>query len=184
MTVNVFIRKCFISLGSNCSVTCQLNRYNLRNKAYPFDWSEIKMNKLIEIFNNDCKDIDKINIHKFSKYHDNTFIVKNRYMKFAHEVIDKNDIKTFQNSLLNRVNRLYNIKNPVFVRIETFNYHNDAVYTRYWHTMINILDKIYEHYHIILISKINPNIDKIKWYSYDFSSDWKNNHIDWKGIFI
>ena len=35
-----------------------------------------------------------------------------------------------------------------------------------------------------LISKINPNIDKIKWYSYDYSSDWRNNYIDWEGIFI
>ena len=41
-----------ISLGSNCSITYQLNKYNLRNTAYPFDWSEIRMNKLVEIFTN------------------------------------------------------------------------------------------------------------------------------------
>lgn len=184
VTVNLFIRKCFVSLGGNCSITYQLNKHNLRKTAYPFDWSEIKMNSLIDIFTNRFSNIEKVYIHKFSEFHDNTYIVKNDYMKFAHEVINKNDIKTFQNSLCNRVDRLYNIKNPIFIRIETFNFNDITLYADYWNMLINILDNIYDNYKIILISKINPNISKIKWIPYNFSSDWKNDHLDWNKIFI
>lgn len=183
VTVNLFIRKCFVSLGGNCSIPYQLNKYNLRNTAYPFDWSEIKMNNLINIFLNRFDNIEKISIHKFSKVHGNTYIVKNDYMKFAHEVINKNDINKFQTNLRNRVERLYNIKNPIFIRIETSNFNDIKVYSKYWYTLIDILDSIYNNYKIILISKINPNIGKIKWYPYNFSEDWKNNHINWNKIF-
>jgi len=182
VTVNVFIRKCFVSLGGNCSVTYQLNKYNLRNTAYPFDWSEINMNKLIDIFINNFADIEKISIHKFSEFHNNTLIVRNKYMKFAHEIIDKKDISSFKNSLLNRVDRLHNIKNPIFIRIETFNYNDVNTYTNYWKTLIYILNIMYNDYNVILISKINPNIDKIKWIPYSFSSDWRNEHINWINI--
>ena len=182
VTINLFIRKCFVSLGGNCSITYQLNKYNMRNTAYPFDWSEIKMNNLITIFTNRFNDIEKISIHKFSESHDNTYIVKNDYMKFAHEVVNKSHIETFQNSLHTRVNKLYNIKNPIFIRIEIFNFNDIKSYSNYWYTLINILDNIYDNYKIILISKINPNITKIKWYPYSFSNDWKYNHINWNKI--
>ena len=38
-----------ISLGSNCSVTYQLNKLGLRMQAYPFDWVKISLNQLNNI---------------------------------------------------------------------------------------------------------------------------------------
>ena len=37
----------YISLGGNCSITYQLNKYKLRNFLSPFDWSKITINQLI-----------------------------------------------------------------------------------------------------------------------------------------
>ncbi len=36
----------FISLGGNCSVCYQLNKYNIRTVAYPFDWCKISINQV------------------------------------------------------------------------------------------------------------------------------------------
>ena len=43
----------FISLGSNCSVTYQMIKYNIRTYAYPFDWCALTINQLIKILEND-----------------------------------------------------------------------------------------------------------------------------------
>ena len=41
-----------ISLGGNCSITYQLIKLNLRSEAYPFDWTKISINQLINVLEN------------------------------------------------------------------------------------------------------------------------------------
>ena len=66
-----------ISLGGNCSITYQLNKYNLRQEAYPFDWAKVSINQLITVLENGFKDYcQTIKIMKFSSNHDNTLLLK------------------------------------------------------------------------------------------------------------
>lgn len=182
VTVNLLVRKSFISLGGNCSVTYMMKKLKLRNQAFPFDWSEIKISKVVSILENNFTEIDDVTITKFSDNH-NSYLVKNQYMKFAHEVLEKEDIEKFKSSIVRRVDRFKTIKNPIFVRIETFNFNDSKVYSDYWKRIINNLDTRFENYRIILISKIKIDNPKITWYPYTFSSEWENNHLNWKNIF-
>jgi hypothetical protein len=196
VTVNILIRKSFVSFGSNCAVTYQLNKYNLRNKAYPFDWCKIKLPQLIKIYKNDFNNYHLIECNKYSKNH-NSYILKNKYCIFAHELIKNNimeennqieinnQIEMFKIKLLERINRIKNIKNPVFVRIETYNYRSKEIYINYWKQLLLLLDNYYSSYLIILISKFNPKLNNIRWYSHNkFNKNWKNENIDWFNIFV
>lgn len=179
ITVNILVRKSFVSLGSNCSVTHTLKKLKLKTMAFPFDWSEIKLNQVINLLKNKFDMIDNITITKYSDNH-KSYLVKNNYMKFAHEVLDKNSLEDFKSSLLKRVKRFRELKNPTFVRIETFNFKNKTTYVEYWNKLIRILDEMFTNYQIILISKINPENSKITWYPYNFTNDWRNANLDWK----
>ena len=81
---------------------------------------------------------------------------------------------------MKRVKRFRELKNPTFVRIETFNFKNKTTYVEYWNKLIRILDEMFTNYQIILISKINPENSKITWYPYNFTNDWRNANLDWK----
>jgi hypothetical protein len=180
ITVNVFIRKSFVSLGGNCAITYQLNYYNLRNKSYPFDWYQIKLNKLKEVYENNFKNFESIEIQKYSDNH-SSFIVKNSYGKFAHEVLKEVDMDGFKSKLIKRIENFKEIKNPTFIRLETFNYTSCEIYKEYWSSLISLLDNYFDNYQIILISKLNPKLNKIKWFSYqEFNTDWRNNNLNWK----
>jgi len=180
ITVNVFIRKAFVSLGGNCAITYQLNYYNLRNKSFPFDWYQINLNKLKEVCQNNFKNFESIEIQKYSDNH-SSFIVKNSYGKFAHEVLKEIDLNEFKSKIIKRIKNFKQIKNPTFIRLETFNYISCEIYKEYWSNLITILNKYFDNYQIILISKLNPKLNKIKWFSYqEFNTDWKNNNLNWR----
>lgn len=173
ITVSVFIRYCFVPLGGNCAVTHHLKKTGLRNTAYIFDWCEIKMNQVVSAFEKNFEDFSNVRIVKFSENHQNTFIIKNGYGKFAHEVMNEIDIDKFREKLKQRISRTIAVKNPIFVRLETFSY-NQQVYIEYWKKLIKILDELYDEYKIILISQINPRMKKVEWVKLsNFSSDWK-----------
>lgn len=183
LTVNIFVRKSFISLGGNCSVTYQLNKYNLRSKSFPYDWSKIKINKLRESLKYNFLKYDDIDIYKYSKNH-NSWLLKNNYAIFAHEYMIKYSIEEFKEKINKRIKNLKEIKNPIFIRLETYSYKNEKKYKEYWEEIIKELDRIYDKYKIILISKINPKEEKIKWYKYEeFNEEWENNNIEWIKIF-
>lgn len=184
ITVNIFLRKSFITLGGNCSVTYQLNKYNLRNKSYPFDWSKIKINKLKEILENNFKNYEEVKVKKYSDNH-NSWMIMNDYAIFAHEYLEKYDIEEFKKKIKKRKENLEKVINPIFIRIETNSYKNKEVYNKYWQDIIRNLKQRYIKFKVVLISKWNPEIKEIEWKEYKcFSNDWKNNQIDWKNIFI
>jgi hypothetical protein len=182
ISVNIFIRKSFVSLGGNCSITYQLKKYNLRNIAYPFDWSKIKINSLINVFQNNFINFENVKINKYSDNH-NSYLITNNYLTFAHQNINNLDIFKFK--LLNRIQRLKDIKYPTFIRIEIYKFNNYNIYRKYWLNLCSIFDKLYNsNYKIILLSSFNPNIPKIKWYYFNqYNNDWKYNFINWKQIF-
>lgn len=183
ITVNVFIRKCFISLGGNCAVTHNLKRLGMRNKAYPFDWSQNKITQVIETLERNFIDFEKVKIQKYSSNH-NSYLVSNKFVKFAHEVLKDEDLETFQMNIVRRIERMRSVKNPVFVRLETFQFKNEKVYHTYCMKLVECLRMYYTNFKIILVSKINPKLEEIVWYPYEsFSEDWRNEHLNWREIF-
>jgi len=184
ITVNVFLRKSFISLGSNCAVTYNLNKYGLRNKAYPFDWCQIKMPQLIKAIDTNYRNFEKVELMKYSDSH-SSYLLQNEYGRFAHEVLKEEDLERFSLQLQRRIERINYIINPVFVRIETFQYNNVKQYIKYWKQLCYKLNERYHgDYKVILISQINPNLPKVKWIKYEeFSSDWRNPQLIWLNIF-
>ena len=99
-------------------------------------------------------------------------------------MVKKNNILSFTSQLERRIDRLRKITNPIFIRIETYNFKDVNIYRDYCIKLCLIFDKMYDNYQIILISKLNPKLDKIKWYPYtSFDSDWTNDKLDWFNIF-
>lgn len=189
-----------ISLGSNCSITEQLKKYNLRSNAYPFDWCNISINQLIEVLNNDFDNYsESLEIKNISEKHLNvnkepTLILKNKYcIKFAHEICNKEELEAFKEKIQKRISKFKSISGKIiFYRIElkkiNKNYLNKIIDL---HTYLN---KYFNNFEIKVI--INPDFiitteqiqffqDKnIKIIKYDlFSEDWKMNHLDWNNIF-
>ena len=180
-----------ISLGSNCSVTYQLNKYNLRVKSFPFDWSKITIKQLNKVLELKFKDYENVFIKKFSENHDSSYILSNKYnITFAHEIFDKynNSIKEFNQVLLRRINNFVTRQGVVkFVRIELQPI-TDA-YLKELNKLIQLLDTYFENYKIILLVDSDSKIESInkiiikKVVNFDNYTDWKMDYIDWYDIF-
>lgn len=186
ITVSIFLRKKgFVPLGGNCSVSYNLKKAGLRNTAYPFDWCQIKLGQIMNVFNNNFKDYSQVNIKMFSEKHENSYIVTNSYSRFAHEVYLETQLEEFKKKLEIRINRLKNLVNPIFIRNETFAYKDKKTYIKYWKNIIKVLDVQYNmNYKIILISNINPELKNIIWHQYQSKDKgWKKDDLPWNTIF-
>jgi len=185
ITISVFESKHkYVSLGGNCAITYQLNKLGLRKYAYPFDWYEVGILKLVKILQNDFINFDEITIGTYSENHQ-SFIVSNKYGRFAHEVLNTQDISVFTESIQRRIMRFRELVNPVFVRLELKHIKNNDVYTSYWNSIIHVLDTIIDSYHIILISNIRPkcDTDKLKWFKLsEYIKDWTYSNLNWRKI--
>jgi hypothetical protein len=197
-----------ISLGSNCSVTYQLNKYNLRKQSFPFDWAKITIKQLNKVLENKFKDYDNVFIKKFSENHDSSYIVSNKYnITFAHEIFNKYSIKEFNQVLVNRINNfitrkgVYICDRPdadkithrpdaiTFVRIELQPITES--YIAELNKLIILLDIYFDNYKIILLidsecninCEISPKIIIKKVVNFDNFIDWKMDYIDWYNIF-
>lgn len=173
-----------IALGSNCSITWQLKKYNLRLETYPFDWCKISLKQLINVLENKFKDFENIEIKKYSNNHE-SYLITNKYnIKFAHEVIT-NNINNFKNKLINRINKFNNLENICFIYIELQPIKNTFEQNV---LILNDLLKNYARSFIIkiIIPKTNYTFDfpdNIFIYNYDtFSQDWKRDDIEWSSI--
>ena len=179
----------FISLGSNCAITYQLNKYNLRKISFLFDWCKININSLIDVFENNFHDYTKLEIIKLSdnflnKEDKPTLVLTNKYnVKFAHEILEKYQLNDFSLKLNQRIDNLLSATNITFIRLEISPI-NDT-YINKINKLVKLLDNLYDNYQIILILYkkiiIHP---KVICYSFDeFSNDWKMNHLDWHLFF-
>lgn len=183
----------FISLGSNCSITWFLNKYQKRIVAFPFDWCCIdninKINNILE--NNWLNFVDSIYKESISNKHDElddnnnkisseSYIFKNFYnIRWAHISLD---IDIFKYSMKKRIDRFNKLKDYTnFIRVELSPIKNN--YIEKLKKLINNLDKLNINYccHIIVHKEnpINYINDKIKIYYYDnFSPDWKQEQLE------
>lgn len=192
----------YISLGSNCSISYQLNKYNLRKNAYPFDWCKININQLINILENNFDNfIDTIEYQKDSLNHlyinknnditnKGSIVVKNYYsIKFSHELLKKEDINEFKNKLLRRIKKFINIKDLsskiIFLWIEIKPINNN------WENKILRLLELLNLFSSDYILKLIINSTKqfinfpeyVQIYRYnEFNSDWKMDSLNWKII--
>jgi len=181
-----------ISLGSNCSVTYQLNKYNLRQQSFPFDWSKITIKQLNKVLESKFKDYENVFIKKFSENHDSSYILSNKYnITFAHEIFNKYNIDEFNQVLLRRINNFIAQYGAIkFVRIELQSITES--YLDELNKLIILLDKYFDDYKIILlvdyVSKINyeihPKIIIKKVVNIDNFIDWKMDYINWYDIFF
>lgn len=178
----------YISLGGNCAVTYQLSSKGYYQR-HPFDWSKISVFQLNSVLENDFKDYDDLLIKKLSSNHlcNNripSYILQNKYkITFAHELINKYDLKTFQDKIKSRIIKFKNMKNPTFIRLETRNI-SDSYFKEQYNKLIDNLSKYFSEFHLIVISKNltfdNPKITFIK--LEEFSEDWRYLEVDWSFI--
>jgi hypothetical protein len=186
----------YISLGSNCSITWWLNEFNLRNEAYPFDWSNVTIVQLNKVLKNkffnyvESLEVKFMSNKHLDKEYNSTALIINSYgLKFAHEVLTTN-IDDFKKSLTTRIERFEKLKEDTFIiymRIELKPI--NSTYVKQLEELIKLLNLINENYIIkIIIHKettIKISLDKVKIYYYDsFSPDWIMSHLDWKSIFL
>ncbi len=174
ISVNIFIPT-FIGLGSNCSTAYQMKKIGIRREAFPFDWTKIKFRNLLNVFRNNFESFDKLEVVKFSENHENSYILKNKYCNFAHEVCNLNKLDDFEKKIQKRVIKLLNKKSIIFVRLELDNIldYRDLEYE---------LDKYFTNYKLVVISKRKPLGNIIHFELPEFI-DWKFNNFDWSAIF-
>jgi wyosine [tRNA(Phe)-imidazoG37] synthetase (radical SAM superfamily) len=180
-----------VSLGSNCAVAYHLQELGLRTNAYPFDWVKISINSLNKVLENNFDGYSNIFLKKLSTNHPDfssgkpTYLIKNNYnITMAHEITNIEDFKlnTWIDILHRRIERFTQLKNPTFVRIETSNLSEKQMES--YNKLVELLDKYFNKYHLIVISKIKPSNYKIKWYELEsFDENWKYENINWKQLF-
>lgn len=182
----------FVSLGGNCSISYQLNKHGLRNISFPFDWCNITINQLIEVLSNNFLDFENVKIKKKSLNHldfknnEPSYILVNKYnVKFAHELLDENNINEFIEKIKRRVERFKKLDNCIFIRLELQNLSNIQFEIKYRKLNKIILEKFNSK--LIIISKninFEDETNNIIFYKFEnFSDDWKMNSLDWLNIF-
>ena len=161
----------YISLGGNCSITYQLNKYNLRNTLYycpseklsntlyycPFDWAKIKINQLINVLENNFDNYaESLQIKRFSDSHQSYIITNDYSIQFAHEVVNIDELKAlddFKDKIKRRITRFQNLSSNysdkiTFIRIEL-----DVPKSNYIDNIIKLV-KLIKNYYSNFILKI------------------------------
>ena len=79
----------FISLGGNCSIAYQLNKFDLRTHAYPFDWCKINSKQLLQVLKSNFKNY---HILEFKKYSDNHKLIADKLIADGTINIDQGSV--------------------------------------------------------------------------------------------
>ena len=188
----------YISLGGNCSITYQLNKYNLRNEAFPLDWAKIKINQLINVLENNFDNYaESLQIKRYSDSHQSYIITNDYSVQFAHEVINIDEMNTlddFKDKIKRRITRFQNLSSNysdkiTFIRIEL-----DVPKSNYIDNIIKLV-KLIKNYYSNFILKIlietnsyntifQEKLEYVEFIKFDsYSEDWKMDHINWSSVF-
>jgi hypothetical protein len=200
----------YISLGGNCSITYQLNKYNLRNEACPseklsntlyycpFDWAKIKINQLINVLENNFDNYaESLQIKRYSDSHQSYIITNNYSIQFAHEVVNINEMNSldnFKDKIKRRITRFQNLLNNygnkiTFIRIELdipkSNYINNII------KLVKLIKNYYSNFILKILIETNSyntifqeKLEYVEFIKFDsYSEDWKMDHINWTSIF-
>jgi hypothetical protein len=171
----------FVSLGSNCSITYQLNKYNKRIISFPFDWTKINIKQLISILENNFDSYTDLIIKNKSNNHELSYLITNKYnITFAHEVFEKYELEEFTKKLIIRINNFITNNDVTYIRIEL-----GILKESYQKYLDKLCELVNNKLILIVYSKSYIPIHKnVKIYTYNnFSSDWKRDDIDWLNIF-
>lgn len=182
----------YVSLGGNCAVAFQLDKFNKSHKRYPFDWCNMTLHQLIDVLNNNFHNFEDINVVKKSLNHvcfktndDYSLILKNKYnIKFAHELLNDDNIIEFKQKIKRRIERFNNLKCPIFIRLELFNKSKEYLEKNY-EKLLKVLKSRFDNFYMIIISNkeieiIDKHVIFHKFENYD--NDWKYDNLDWKMI--
>ena len=195
----------YISLGGNCSIAYQLQKYGLRKMSLPFDWTNMTITQLINILENDFQEFNELKIVKESVMHpiisqliasqplqsSSSLILTNKYkIRFAHEISTESELEILKSKYITRIQRFKQFKNPNFIRIELGKL-NIEKYIKELEQLKNILDKYFESWncHIIVhqdyINDFKITYKEFKISSFTkYSSDWQlNKEYDWNKLF-
>ena len=81
-----------------------------------------------------------------------------------------------------RIDRLFSLKKPIFIRLETRNLCKKKMEEYY--NLEMVLNKYFEEWRLILISKNKYESENTKWFELEnFSNNWKYIDVNWKNIF-
>lgn len=185
-----------ISLGSNCSITYQLETCGLRTCSYPFDWTRISINQLIKVLESDFESYSKLDIKYYSPAHSSLLLVNDYGVQFAHELIeqDKDKKNKLEESIQRRIGRFRKLQNSnvKFYRIELSNL--NPSYANKLNKLCELISLFVTNFQLVLLIqedswdcvpwnriKFINQIQIIKFKSFD--PDWKMEQIDWKEVF-
>ena len=174
----------YISLGGNCSITYQLNKYKIRDFLSPFDWSKITINQLIKVFQDTLTNthlnkytnltikyksdkfilLDDINNQSINNQSINnqSLVLTNEYgVIFAHEILNKYDLPSYIEEIKNRFNNLLNLKINIKIHINFIRIELSPIKQSYINKLdilLSILNKLFP-YNLILILPYTPLIN-------------------------
>ena len=179
----------FVSLGGNCAVAYNLKKNNLYSCSLPFDWCKLNLKKLLKVLDNNFVDYEDIEFKKISFNHKNiekkmtnSLILKNKYgIEFAHEICNKYEISEYKEKLKLRIIKFLNIKNPLFVRLETNNLSDEKM--KLYSELELLLQKYFDTFQIILISRNKYESKFTRWIQLkNFSKDWRFPEVEWNKL--
>jgi hypothetical protein len=181
-----------IPLGLDCCLAYQLNKLNLRKKAYPFDWmSSPKILSIILLLENDFKNFLNIEYYDIQENNNDNFninnplndlhIIKSKYklihkeynFVLRHELInnDSKNINIFIEKYSRRIQRFLSLQNNknIFIRLGT---NKDIIYLERLELILKQKFK-FSQFKFINCS----NLDKI--YK---PLEWKRDEYNWNDI--
>jgi len=184
-----------ISLGSNCSITHQLEIYGLRTRSYPFDWARVTCKQLIKVLESNFLDYSILTMIKYSSAH-SSLLIGNKYLiQFAHEILSLDQLDQLELSFERRVRRFQNLiysNNLVrFYRIELAPVKNN-IFIDNANNIVKLLEKYTnlfvlviliqkDSWELIDLTKLNNKVKLIHFETFD--PDWKMDQIDWNKVF-
>lgn len=146
--------KNIISLGAFCFVASELRRYEVRKKAYPFDWIITDLKSVIELIENEFLNFTALKylekkeennivfydnnayslirfIHDFNENCDNTVLIQDKYQRRIQRFYQ--DIKSetlFVRYVINQGEYKYILKkhDKISKLLKSFNSNNDIIY--------------------------------------------------------
>tara|TARA_B100000524_G_C23625429_1_gene361327 strand:- start:107 stop:715 length:609 start_codon:yes stop_codon:yes gene_type:complete len=192
----------YVSLGASCSIAYNLKKFDLRNEAYPFDWTRtLNLNNICKAIDNEFKDFLNLNKFELKKLDESFFIegnkcsyiYKNDYCSFYHDFYDeitKIDVNTFKQKYKRRIVRFLELlksdKEIIFIREQIGKLNVNKI-----NNLIKSLNNYNKNmnYKIIIITNDinykNININKIYFYFSDVKVlDWKRCELNWEKLFF
>ena len=172
----------YISLGGDCAVAYQLQKFGLRKQSYPFDWIlSPRLNKIIQdeckymwdesylTWKNHSSSFPKINEHWDSTLHSTIRIVHSHYhITYLHDISTDEEksleVKKAREKYEKRINRFHNIMKDSSILKKCFRMGKYEPLQEWFTTLGYKNVYIYQHESVS-------------------GSDWKRNEWDWESWF-